>query len=151
MGVEIWTNEIAFILKPGSFTLSSDAGIPDDNGMFNVTWTVSSEATEYNIYQHTSSITELTGAETLIAGGVTANTFPLTSLTNGTYYYIVESTNTYGKTLSNCIEITVEIPPEPTEPSGPGIPGYEMFIVFGSIFLTMEIIAIITIRKKRLL
>jgi len=36
-----------------------------------------------------------------------------------------------------------------TPPSG--IPGYDMFIVFGSICLTMGILAIITIRKKRLL
>ena len=35
-------------------------------------------------------------------------------------------------------------------PSSPGIPGYDIFIVFGSIFLTMGLIAIITIRKKRI-
>ena len=32
----------------------------------------------------------------------------------------------------------------------PGIPGYDIFIIFGSIFLTMGLIAIITIKKKRI-
>ena len=36
----------------------------------------------------------------------------------------------------------------PTE-TPPGIPGYDMYIVFGSIFLTMGLVAIITLRKKK--
>ncbi|MHA1372983.1 MAG: hypothetical protein ACTSR7_01670 [Promethearchaeota archaeon] len=38
----------------------------------------------------------------------------------------------------------------PESTTTPGIPGYDMYIVLGSIFLTMGLIAIITIRKKRI-
>ncbi|MHA1191312.1 MAG: hypothetical protein ACTSP9_03330 [Promethearchaeota archaeon] len=41
------------------------------------------------------------------------------------------------------IQVQAETPP-------PGIPGYDMFIVLSSIFLTMGLIAIITIRKKHI-
>ena len=151
---ELWVNEIAYMLKPGSFSLSSDADNPDSNGMFNLTWTVSSDATEYNIYQHTSFITELTGAETLIAGGVTANNYPITGLTNGTYYFIIESTNTYGTTLSNCIEIIVEIPPTPPTPPGPGpspgIPGYEIISLISTMLITTGVLTLVLFKKNKL-
>ncbi|MHA1671027.1 MAG: DUF4350 domain-containing protein [Promethearchaeota archaeon] len=149
---ELWVNEIAYILKPKAFSLSSDADAPDDDGMFNITWTVSSEATEYNIYQHSSFITELTGAETLIGGGVTTNSHPLTGLTNGTYYYIIESTNDYGNTLSNCIEVKVEIPPSPPNPGPPpgGIPGYELISLISTMLIIMGVLTL-ALKKKNML
>lgn len=152
--LEIWENEIAYMLKPGGFSLSSDADIPDDDGMFNLTWTVSSDATEYNIYQHTSFITELTGAETLIAGGVNANSHPLTGLTNGTYYFIIESTNDYGIELSNCIEITVAIPPTPPEPEpepggGPGDNFIIIIIIVISIIAGVAIVTVVLLLRRR--
>ncbi|MBY9009762.1 MAG: hypothetical protein KGD74_07855 [Candidatus Lokiarchaeota archaeon] len=147
--IELWINEITYMLRPGSFSLSSDADNPDDDGIFNLSWTVSSEVTEYDIYQHTSFITDLTGAEILIAGGVITNINPLTGLTNGTYYFIVESTNSYGKTLSNCIEITVAIPPSPPGlPSG-GIPGYELISLISTILIATSVLALIGFKRNR--
>ena len=149
--IELWINEITYMLRPGIFSLSSDAGSPDDDGMFNLTWTVSDDATEYNIYQHTSLITELTGGETLITGGVTANIYPITGLTNGTYYFIIESTNTYGITLSNCIEITVEIPPDPPGPGpSPGIPGFEIISLISTMLISTGVLTLVLFKRNKL-
>lgn len=154
--IELWINEITFMLRPGLFSLSSDADSPDDDGVFDLSWTVSDDATEYNIYQPTSLITKLTGAETLIAGGVTANSHPLTGLTNGTYYFIVESTNDFGNIISNCIEITIEIPPTPPDPdpdpdpSPGGIPGYEFITLISTILIITSVLTLVLSKRNRL-
>jgi len=69
------------------------------------------------VYQYSSYITEINGSLTLLIAETTDLTFPLSSYSNGTYYFIAVAYNVYGDTLSNCIEVVVQIPPS----SGPVI------------------------------
>jgi hypothetical protein len=132
-----------YVDTPGHFTLTSTADDPDDDGDFDLTWTASSGALTYAIYQYDSYITEINGSLTLIAAGVTDLTNSLSSYTNGTYYFIVVANNSYGETLSNCIQIVVEIPP--SEAAEPEIPGYNL------LFLSLMLIIVsgLVIRKVR--
>jgi len=60
----------------------------------------------------------------------------------------------YGKTLSNCIEITVEIPPSPPEPepepSSEGILGYELISLIPTMLITTGVLTLVLIKKKSL-
>jgi hypothetical protein len=131
----------------GDFVLSSNAGAPDTDGNFTLTWTSSNRANNYSVYLYSSYITEINGSLTILINETGALTLPLTGYTNGTYYFIVVAHNDYGDTLSNCIYITVAIsPPEPEpEPTIPEIPGYELIYVI----MLISVISIITIIKKR--
>jgi hypothetical protein len=129
---------------PGNFVLSSNAGTPDDNGAFDLTWTSAAGATNYSIYRYSSYITEINGSLTLLGDGITDLSLALSGYINGTYYFIVVAHNDYGDTLSNCIDVVVEIPPEP-EPTPPFVTGYNLYFIFAAI----GIVSAITIRKRR--
>jgi len=59
------------------------------DGCVNLFWTAAAGGTTYNLYRGTSS-----GAETLLAGGLTATNYTDTAVTNGvTYYYFVTGVN----------------------------------------------------------
>ncbi|MHA1823964.1 MAG: hypothetical protein ACTSXM_08930, partial [Promethearchaeota archaeon] len=93
---------------PGDFTLSSNAGEPDTDGIFDLSWTAASLANNYSVYRSSSFITEIDGSVTLLANEITDLNHALSGYEDGTYYFIVVAHNNYGDTLSNCIEITVE-------------------------------------------
>ena len=109
------TNAMLTIIdaSPGDFTLSSNAGEPDDNGIFDLTWTAASLANNYSVYRSSSFITEIDGSLTLLADEITDLTLALTGYEDGTYYFIVVAHNNHGDTLSNCIEVNVELPAPP--------------------------------------
>jgi len=121
---------------PGNFVLSSNAGTPDDNGNFDLTWTSADGALTYSVYRYSSYITEINGSLTLLGDGITDLSLALSGYTDGTYYFIAVAHNAYGNTLSNCIVVTVQIQ---------GIPGYNLYFIFGAI----GIVSAITIRKRR--
>ena len=100
---------------PDDFTLTSDAGEPDLDGVFELSWLESFRANNYSVYAHSSYITTINGSLTVLADEITDLNLALTDYLDGTYYYIVIAHNNYGDTLSNCLEITVEIPPPPGE------------------------------------
>jgi len=127
---------------PGNFVLSSNAGTPDDNGAFDLSWTSAVGALTYSVYQYSSYITEINGSLTLLGAGITDLSLALSGYTDGTYYFIVVAHNAYGDTLSNCIEVVVQIP-EP-EPTPPGIPGYNLYVVISMIC----IVSIILFKKR---
>ncbi|MFX1453911.1 MAG: hypothetical protein ACFFDB_00915 [Promethearchaeota archaeon] len=133
------------IYKPSDFTLSSTADDPDDDGNFDLTWTSSTLADSYNIYQYDSFITEINGSLTTVATGVTSLTFPQTGYTNGTYYFIVEAVNSYGVTISNCIVIIVAVPPSAVSRE---IPGYDLFLI-SLIVIMVSGLFIKKFRKKK--
>jgi len=114
-GLTALTDDFAlrFIIDPppGPFNLSSNAGTPDNNGAFDLFWTSAAVAIDYSVYEYSSYITEINGSLTLLIDGTTDHTLPLSSYSNGTYYFIVVAHNAYGDTLSNCIEIVVELGP----------------------------------------
>jgi ABC-type transport system substrate-binding protein len=121
---------------PESFVLSSNAGTPDDNGNFDLTWTSAVGAVSYSVYRYSSFITEINGSLTLLGDGITDLSLALSGYTDGTYYFIVVAHNAYGDTLSKCIEVIVQIQ---------GIPGYNLYFIFAAI----GIISALTIRKRR--
>ncbi|MFX0148929.1 MAG: Ser-Thr-rich GPI-anchored membrane family protein, partial [Candidatus Hodarchaeota archaeon] len=92
---------------PGTFFLNSDAGIPDNDGIFNLMWTTSNGAINYNVYQHSNYITVINESLTLLAEGVTDLNLSLSGYSDGTYYFIAVAHNQYGDTLSNCYQVDI--------------------------------------------
>jgi hypothetical protein len=130
---------------PGDFTLSSNAGSPDDDGAFTLTWTSSSGANNYSIYQHSSYITDINVSLTKLANETNSLSLPLSGYSNGSYYFVAKAINNFGIKTSNVIMITVEIPdgtPDTTTP--PGIPGFNLIIVG----LVTGIVSLILIKRK---
>ncbi|MBY9014810.1 MAG: hypothetical protein KGD68_03885 [Candidatus Lokiarchaeota archaeon] len=126
---------------PGDFILSSDAGVPDTDGTFDLSWTISSGANNYSVYLGSIFITEINGSLTVLSVETGVLTFSLTGYTSGIYYFIVVAHNNVGDTLSNCIEVTVLIPP----PQTPDIPGYDIIYVMGLV----SFVSIFIISQKR--
>jgi branched-chain amino acid transport system substrate-binding protein len=93
---------------PGNFTLSSNAGNPDDNGNFDLTWTASSDADNYSVYRGSSFITEINGNLTILTDEITDLELALSDYGNGVYYFISVAHNYYGDTLSNCIKVMIQ-------------------------------------------
>ncbi len=129
---------------PGSFVLSSNAGNPDDNGAFDLTWTSADRALTYSVYESSSYITEINGGLSLLGDGITDLSLVLSGYTDGTYYFIVVAHNAYGDMLSNCIEVIVQIPSPEPEPTPPFIPGYDLYVVISMICL----VSIILFKKR---
>ncbi|MFX1590060.1 MAG: ABC transporter substrate-binding protein, partial [Promethearchaeota archaeon] len=92
---------------PGTFALSSDAGTPDDDAIFNLTWTTSDGAINYTVYQHSDYITVINESLTILADGIADLNITLSGYSDGTYYFIVVAYNQYGDTLSNCHQVDV--------------------------------------------
>ena len=129
--------EVIVGITPSDFILSSNAGTPDDNGAFDLSWTSAVGAQNYSVYEYSSYITEINGSLNILGDGIIALSTALSGYTNGTYFFIVVAHNAYGDTLSNCIEVVVKIPePKPTQPI---IPGYNLFVVI-SIICVVSII-----------
>jgi len=104
-----WTINDGGCLSPESFTLSSTAEKPDDDGAFILNWTASNGANNYSVYSYTSYIIEINSSLTLLASEISSNTLNLSGYLDGTYYFIIVAHNKYDNTSSNCIKIEVEI------------------------------------------
>lgn len=101
-----------FLLKFGStFTLTTDADIPDLDGSFNLIWTDSLYADNYSVYFSNSYITEINSSVTLLADQNATSPYLISGLTNGTYYFIIVAFNEFGNTSSNCIPVEVKLFP----------------------------------------
>ncbi|MFX1259397.1 MAG: Loki-CTERM sorting domain-containing protein [Promethearchaeota archaeon] len=118
-----------FLLKFGStFTLTTDADIPDLDGSFNLIWTDSLYVDNYSLYFSDSYISEINSSVTLLADQNATSPFLIFGLTNGTYYYIIVAFNEFGNTNSNCLPVEVKLfPPYPftltTDASIPDLDG----------------------------
>jgi hypothetical protein len=64
-----------------------------------------------------------------IASGLNNYSYYISGLSNGTYYYVIAAFNTIGNSTSNCINITIAIPPSDNGggPDGPGNGGEPEF------------------------
>ncbi len=127
---------------PGPFSLSSpDAGIPDDDGQFTLDWILSSGADNYTLYISLNvPFNTFDGSQTILVNEENVNTFLVSLTQNGTYYFRVCARNSAGEEYSDLgpIAIIVQIEPEPKNGDGgidPGIPGYNIFLLIGIIFL----------------
>jgi peptide/nickel transport system substrate-binding protein len=119
---------------PGSFTLSSNAGNPDPDGNFDLTWTGSAYVSNYSVYGYSDYITEINGSLTVLASEITDLTLVLSGYEDGTYYFIVTAQNDYGVTLSNCIIVSVLIP------ETLGIPGYNTLFIIAALGIAIALI-----------
>ena len=128
---------------PSPFSLSSNAGSPDANGDFNLTWTPSNLADNYSLYVYSSLITEINGSLTLLLDEVTDLSYEAFDYSDGTYFFAVVAKNENGMTLSNSIEVIVEIE-EPVP--APWISGFEMWTMF---FTISSVGLILLLRKKK--
>ncbi|KKN19855.1 hypothetical protein LCGC14_0941540 [marine sediment metagenome] len=94
---------------PGLFTLSSNADIPDKDGLFSLIWTNSENADYYMIFTSDQFITQINNKTTFI-GQTAISPYIISANESREYFYIIEAHNEYGPTLSNCIKIIVQIP-----------------------------------------
>ncbi|MHA1498055.1 MAG: hypothetical protein ACTSRT_11000 [Promethearchaeota archaeon] len=125
--------EITPAQPPGAFTLSSTAEDPDDDGIFDLTWTTSAGADNYSLYTYSSSwITEINGSLTSLVNQAASSPHSISGLDDGTYYYIIVAENPQGMIISNCIMVIVEHSTTPP-PAPPGIPGYDLLIILSSL------------------
>lgn len=115
-----------FPTPPTSFILGSDAGAPDDNGDFVLTWTESTYADNYSVYQHDGYITEINGSLTLLVAETTDRSLPLSGYADGAYYFVIISHNVFGTNVSNCVRVEVEIPVSSPEPA---VPSYDKWFI----------------------
>ncbi|MBY9016514.1 MAG: hypothetical protein KGD68_12540 [Candidatus Lokiarchaeota archaeon] len=138
-----FSNNIEVVVKipvlPSPFTLSSDAGSPDANGNFTLTWTPSTFADNYSLYGYSSLITEINGSLILLLEEVTDLSYEAFGYSDGTYFFAVVAKNADGTTLSNNIEVVVEI-------EEPWIPGFELWTM---IFTIISVGLILLLRKKK--
>lgn len=110
--------------KPSSFLLSTNAGNPDNNGIFDLIWTDSAGVDNYSVYGHISLITVINQSVETIANQNASSPFPLSGFSNGTYYFMIRAFNENGETDSNVEIVSVLISPGNGIPSS--IPGYEI-------------------------
>ncbi len=136
---EIMYSSVSLDLNPSAFALSTNAGSPDSDGVFDLVWTESGGANNYSVYNHSSYISEINSSVTLIQEGLTIPSLILTGYTNGTYYFVIEAANEFGSILSNSVSVEVQLPYMPPilqTPSGFSIP-------FGNYYLVISILGII--------
>ena len=125
------------VTEPLDFTLTSDAGNPDNDGSFVLSWTESIGAESYSVYVSNTFISDESQLLIPLASNITILTYAITSLPNGTYYFVVVAHNSAGNTLSNTLEVTVG--------TGEEIPGYNLLIVL----VAVVSISAIIIKKRR--
>jgi len=96
---------------PFSFELTSDAENPDDDGSFKLEWEPSMLADNYSVYFHTEYFTSIHDNVSLLEEDINYLYCSLNGLISGNYYYVIVAKNKFGIRLSNCLEISVSLPP----------------------------------------
>lgn len=134
---------------PGSLVLSSDAGVPDTDGRFNLSWTASPRAVNYTIYVHSTFITTINASVLVLKSGLTNESCIITFTSNGTYYLLIVAYNDAGNATSNCIAVVVQIPGEHSgiNPVMQFFQEYGLYLLVGAIGVV--IVASIGIAAKR--
>ncbi len=146
---------VVSIPLPGFFSLTSpDAGFPDDDGKFTLTWSLSSNAENYTLYQSLNMdfITD-TGSQTILVNEQLLTSISVTVTQNGTYYFRVCARNRMGERYSDSstFQIFVQIPASANNDSDDDktpereILGYDLFLLIGLIGILSVLVA-----KKRL-
>ena len=94
-----------------TITLSSDAGNPDTDGIFDLNWTNSTRTANYSVYSHSSYISEINTSVNLLASEIIDLSYSISGLPSGEYYYRIVAHNSFSNISSNCIYISVQKPP----------------------------------------
>jgi len=124
---------------PRDFTLDSDAGNPDNDGEFNLSWTDSEGADNYSVYMSDKNITYISKKFDLLVYQTAASTFSISGLKEGDYYFVVVAYNNTGETMSNNV-VHVTIPG--------GFP-FEIVIIIVVILIIIMIPATMIILKRK--
>ena len=123
----------AITIRPNNFTV--EYGYIGQS----LSWTATD--TNPNIYTIELQGTGVVMGPTIWSNGV-ANTYNIPNgLATGVYIYTINFTDDYDNFVTDSIAMTVKPPP-------PGIPGFELYLVFG-FFTTATIGIIIRMRKKK--
>jgi len=139
------SNNIQTIVQipPRSFILSTNALFPDDDGIFNLIWTISDGADNYSLYMHNNPITVINSSLILLFDQIITYLFPVSGLSNGEYYFMVLAHNQNGDTFSNMVHVTVS---KTEGPNAPAIPGYNIFMILGIVIFS----AVILFKRKKI-
>ena len=139
--------------SPGELTLSTDAENPDDDGIFNLTWTSSLWANYYSLYRSNTGCildieTEIPWIETLNNNSIEIGPIP-----DGEYYFLIVARNNIGNETSNCLTILVEktIIPPPNGEEPPIIPGFNLITLITSVAIIIHTILIKRLNKNKLM
>ena len=109
------SNEITIIVgipppppppPPNPFVLTSDANNPDIDGIFTLSWTTSTHANSYSVYQN----------DILMDNGLTELYYDIGIYTDGSYNFKIIAFNDYGNMSSNEITVNIQIPLLPPNP-----------------------------------
>jgi len=131
------------IESPGGFYLWSTADNPDTDGIFNLTWSISPRVSNYSLYYSNVSANMDIESETPWVETIWNNEIEI-SFGDGMHYFLVVAYNNYGYAVSNYTSVNVQI--ATNGPTQPGIPGYNIGILF---LLIGVIIFIKTIRYRK--
>ena len=96
---------------PEAFILSHNATIPDIDGNYTLSWTVSLGAINYTLYHSDAPIVLINSSIEKVVEGNTNRTIDFENIQEGIYYYLVVAFNEYGNIESNLVNITVQCPP----------------------------------------
>ena len=138
------SNEVVISVRrtPSSFSLTTDATTPDNDGTFELSWTKSSYTAYYVLYNSSSFISKINNSVLILYNFTPSLDLPtyrysISDLNNGTYYYKIIAFNDYGNFSTNCTQIIVSIAPTAQEPEDGGGGGFifpletvVMFIIF---------------------
>ena len=102
-------------------------------------WTASEYANNYSVYSYHKLITDINNSLSLIIDQTAVSPLEINDMSSGIYYYIAMATNNNGKSLSNCIKVTVEIIIDI-------VPGYNLLLIL----LAMSFISIFGRKKRKL-
>jgi hypothetical protein len=124
---------------------------PDTDGNILVNWNDDSGVENWTVYRHSSEVTVLNlDAATKVVSGLTDSQYNDTGLTDGTYWYAVESIDSIGVSyLSNSVSVTVEIPSTGTTTPPPDGDMTVYLIVAGVAAAGVVIIVLILMIRKR--
>jgi hypothetical protein len=105
-----YLNITLYKYPPNNFSLSSNGNTETPNsrdGNYVLNWTNSLFAHNYSLYESNKTITEINYTVSLIAEGLTNNSYLFHNRSDGVYYHLIYAINDVGNTSSICLQITV--------------------------------------------
>ncbi len=119
---------------------------PSTNGSIILNWSVVPNADFYLIFRDINNITSIIGLIQL--DNVTTTNYTDNITTNGIYYYVIIAGNFNGNSsLSNCVNVTVQIPSN-NQPDPP-IPGFELIYIILGLICIASIAYLITQKRPK--
>jgi hypothetical protein len=102
---------LIYTCPPNPPSLTSDAGNPETDGSFNLSWSISGNFAKFAIYTNTDYINDINDTVSLLYDNIQDLSY-LVSTYSGIHYYVVVAFNGSGHSISNCISVDVQIVPQ---------------------------------------